>query len=436
MRSRAVVSSLPSLLLRSGAVMALLALAGCANAVVSGGRVNVQRAEEIYTDVQELRQLHFKTDVPLVLMDRGRADFVMQREFESHHDAAELQRAAAVGELTGLYASPANLENQRMRLLSSQVMAFYDPQDREMVLVRGKSETGFWSKIAGVFRRRDSTGEMLIAHELTHALQDQYFGAHAAIDRITDNDDRRLALKSVVEGDATLVGYGYTTGIIDAETISDLLAHLGDMPRVFDLEPPETAAAQRDSLIFQITDGTRFVGQVYLHGGWDAVNALYTHPPLSTREILNPALYLARVAPLRISVGGWARVLKGWRKIGQNTYGEVLLRVILARGSSGAAGLANGWRGDRMAVLRDESGATTVVWVVAFADDTSAAAFSRAYEGILERNAIGGVPPLHHVESRGTAVLAIVGPGAVQSADLAPAVWRASTITAVAPSGF
>ncbi|HEY2524128.1 MAG TPA: hypothetical protein VGI29_03650, partial [Candidatus Binataceae bacterium] len=428
-------SSVPSLLLRFGAALALLVLAGCTNALVSGGRVNIQHAEAIYTDVQELRELHFKTDVPLVLMDRGRADFVMQREFESHHDAAELQRAAAVGELTGLYASPANLENQTMRVLSSQVVAFYDPQDREMVLVKGKSETGFWSKIAGVFRRRDSTSEMLIAHELTHALQDQYFGAHTAIDRITDNDDRRLALKSVVEGDATLVGYGCTTGIIDAHTINDLLAHLGDMPRVFDLQSPEAPAALRDPLIFQYTDGTRFVGQIFLHGGWNAVNALYTHPPLSTREILNPALYLARVAPLRITVGGWARVLKGWRKVGQNTYGELLLRVILARGSSGAAALANGWRGDRMAVLQNEIGATTVVWVVAFADDTSAAAFSRAYEGILERNAIGGVPPIHHVERRGTAVLAIVGPGAIWSADLAPAVWRASTIMVAAPPG-
>jgi len=415
--------------------MALLALAGCTNAVVSGGQVNIAHAEAIYTDVQELRQLHFKTEVPLVLMDQGRADFVMQREFENHHDPAELRRAAAVGELVGLYSSPTNLESQTMRVRSSQAVAFYDPQDREMVLVKGKSETGFWSRIAGIFRRRDSTSEMLIAHELTHALQDQYFGAHTAIDRIADNDDRRLALKSVVEGDATLVGYGYLRGIIDAETINDLLAHLGDMPRVFDLQSPDTPAALRDSLTFQYTDGARFVGQIFLQGGWNAVNALYTNPPVSTREILNPALYLGRVAPLRIAVGGWARVLKGSREIGQNTCGELLLRVILTRGSSGAARLANGWRGDRMAVLRDESGATTVVWIVALADDTSAAAFSQVYEGILERNAIGGVPPLHYVERRGTSVLAIIGPGAVQSADLAPAVWRASTIRVAAPPG-
>ena len=261
--------------LRRSAALVMLTFAGCAYAVVSGGRVNLRRAGQIYSDVQELRQLHFKTEVPLVLMDRSQANSVMERDFSGHHDYAELQRSATAGELTGLYGAGTNLETQTMRVLGRQVVAFYDPQDREMILVEGKSQSGLWSRIAGFFRPRDSTSDMLVAHELTHALQDQYFGVHAAIDRITDNDDRRLALKAVMEGDATLVGYGYVSGIIDAETIQTLLTHLESLPRMFDVESPDTPAALRDSLIFQYTDGARFVGEVYLHGGWNAVNALY-----------------------------------------------------------------------------------------------------------------------------------------------------------------
>ncbi len=88
-----------------------------------------------------------------------------------------------------------------------------------------------------------------------------------------------------------------------------------------------------------------------------------------------------------------------------------------------------------MAVLRNAGGATTVIWIVALSDDTSAAAFTRAYEGILERISIGGAPAAHHVERRGPAVLAIIGPGAAKAAKLAPAVWRASVIGAATPSG-
>ncbi len=422
--------------LRASAALLALTFAGCANTVVSGGQVNLRRVEQIYSDVQELRQLNFKADVPLVLMDQGQANFVMEREFAGHHDEAELRRAAEVGELTGLYSAGTNLKSQTMRVLSSQVVAFYDPQDRKMILVRSRSQPSLWSKIMGVLRRTDPTSDMLVAHELTHALQDQYFGVHTEIDRITDNDDRALALKAVVEGDATLVGYGDTAGIIDAETIATLLAHLEEMPKIFDLQSPDTPAALRDSLIFQYTDGTRFVGEVYKHGGWNAVNALYGKPPLSTREIIDPPLYFSHTLPLTITVRGWTRALRGWREAAENTYGELLLRVILTRGAGGqsAGALARAWRGDRMAVLQNDGGATTVIWIVALSDYTSAAAFAQAYEGILERISTGGAPPPHHVERRGTAVLAIIGPGATQAIELAPAVWRASGIGVATPS--
>jgi hypothetical protein len=422
--------------LQASAAVLALTFAGCTHAVVSDGQVNLRRVEQIYSDVQELRQLNFKTDVPLELMDHAQANFVMEREFAGHHDEAELQRAAEVGELTGLYPAGTNLKSQTMRVLSSQVVAFYDPQDRKMIMLKGKSRRSLWSRIKGVFRHHDPASDMLVAHELTHALQDQYFAVHTKIDRITDNDDRALALKAVAEGDATLVGYGYTSGIIDAETIATLLTHLEDMPKIFDLQSPDTPAALRDSLIFQYIDGTRFVGEIYKHGGWNAVNALYGKRPLSTREILNPPLYFGHTVPLTITVGGWAPALRGWREAAENTYGELLLHVILTRGAGGQSegALARAWRGDRMAVLQNRGGATTVIWIVALGDYTSAAAFARAYEGILEGIPTGGAPPLHHVERRGTAVLAIIGPGAAQSAQLAPAVWRASVIGAATPS--
>jgi hypothetical protein len=123
-------------------------------------------------------------------------------------------------------------------------------------------------------------------------------------------------------------------------------------------------------------------------------------------------------------------VLPGWHEVGQDTYGELLLRVILARnGNARAAELARGWRGDRMAALQG-GGATTVVWIIAMSDDASAAALAAAYEPILARNALAP----HYVEHRGATVLALIGPGALEWRALAPSVWRASAIGA-APSG-
>src|SRR6185437_6598925 len=312
-RRRALMRPRHPLRLHRSAALALLTLAGCAYAAVRGGQVNLQRAEQIYSDVQELRQLNFKNEVPLVLMDQGQANFVMERELTRNRDEAELLRAAEVGEMTGLYAPRTNLRAQTMHVLSGQVVSFYDPQDREMILVKGRSQPSRWAAITGFFTHKSSKSDILVAHELTHALQDQYFGVHAALNRIADNDDRRLALKSVVEGDATLVGYGYVSGRVDAEAISTLLSNLGDMPKLFDVQSPATPVALRDSLIFQYTDGARFVGEVFRRGGWSAVNALYSNPPLSTRQVLDPTLYFIHSSPLAITVGGWAPALKGWR---------------------------------------------------------------------------------------------------------------------------
>ena len=97
-------------------------------------------------------------------------------------------------------------------------------------------------------------------------------------------------------------------------------------------------------------------------------------------------------------------------------------------GAQAAAALADAWRGDRMAVLQNDDGATTVIWIVALSDYASAAAFTQVYERILEHSTAAGAPAPHYVERRGTAVLAIIGPGAIESSELAPAVWRASAI--------
>ena len=78
--------------------------------------------------MQELRQLSFKTDVPLVLMDQGQANFALEREMERHHDQAT-SSATEVGVLTGRTLPGTDLKNETMRVLSSQVVGFYDAQD-------------------------------------------------------------------------------------------------------------------------------------------------------------------------------------------------------------------------------------------------------------------------------------------------------------------
>ena len=66
-----------------------------------------------------------------------------------------------------------------------------------------------------------------------------------------------------------------------------------------------------------------------------------------------------------------------------------------------------------------------LIWIAAFHDEDSARQFEEAYRIMLDRER-ADVP--HSVERRANAVLIIMGSISSQSATLAPAVWKASTI--------
>jgi len=381
-----------------------------------------------------MRGLSFGSEVALVAMNPAQANVILEREVTARHNDAALARAAEIGAMTGLYAPGTDLKAQTMHLLTSQVAGFYDPEDREMILIEGREPNSLISGLADLFRRGDSNDRMLIAHELTHALQDQYFDIHAALDRIRDDDDRQLALKAVAEGDATLAAYGYVKDGFGADKIDALLSHLDDMPRLVDAESPGTPEALRESLIFQYAAGTRFVSEAYRRGGWSAVNALYARPPTSTRQVIDPTAYFDDPSPpVAITLRGFQRALKGWRPVEHNTYGELLVQVILRRNPSDEpqVSLARGWRGDRMVVLQSGS-ALTVIWIVVLRDEETATAFARVYGGILDRIS-PGVTSFHRVNCHGDAVLAAIGPGAERFGNFAPAVWR-ETIIGRAPA--
>lgn len=415
-------------------VLVMLVLAGCASSLVSDGHVNLGKAEKLYTNVQDERGLILETEVPVLVMSSAQAGQVLRSEVSDGHSDVGLKVAARVGAMNGLYPPGMNLKKQTMGMLNSQVAGFYDFTGNRIILVKGKSSQGVLGEIESLITRSDTAHEMLLAHELTHALQNQHFSIHEALTRIRDNEDRKLALKSVAEGDATLTSYGYVEGGLSTGTINDLDSRLSQMPRHFDEESPDTPAALRASMIFQYVDGTRFVGEAYKRGGWKAVNALYANPPLSTRQVMNPALYFQHPQPpAKITVAGWQGVMKGWREVAQNTYGELMLRVILERNPSARAqaALSRGWRGDRMVVLQ-KGGALTVIWMVVMQDAAAAVNFSHVYSAVLDSLPASARATPHNVSQRGDAVLAVIGRGAANHPELDPAIWRSSVISGLA----
>lgn len=411
-------------------VVALAMLfAGCAYTLVSGGRVNQKQSEKIEAGIQDLRQLRFKQPVPLVLKSKDEAGAMIEADLMRDYTDNRLQVDGVAGALTGLYPAGIDLKAQSLKLMKSQVAGFYDPHGKQMVLVEGGADLGFWNDAAEFMVQRDVGGEILLAHELTHALQDQNFDLESSLDKVKDDDDRGLALKSVAEGDATLAGFAYAMGGIDDATADLLVANLKDLPKLLAAQAPDTPLGVSAPLLFQYSEGVSFVAEAYRRGGWTAVDALYRKPPESSHQILHPALYFDNPGPApRITLAGYESIMAGWKKVEDDTFGELLLRVILERNlgkQSFEIGIASRWIADRMIVLQ-EGRYVNVIWMLSFSDAQSASHFAAVYTTLLDRLLSDSSP--HRIDYRANLVLVVIGQGANYFDELAPAIWKASSI--------
>jgi hypothetical protein len=412
-----------------GIAFLVIAVCGCAYTLVRNGAVNESEADKVEAGLPKLRELNFTSKVPLVVKTRDEAQQMLRGEMARDHSDEDLRIGGETGAMTGLFPPGIALKYQTLKLLRGQIAGFYEPHQKEMVLVEGGIDLGFWNHAAQLVTQRDIVGEMILAHELTHALQDQHFHIESMLDRVKDNDDRTLALKAVAEGDATLAGFGYVTGGLSQSRIDLIVSHLADLPQTFAAQSGDVPEGLSVPLMFQYSSGTRFVGEAYRRGGWAAVNALYKNPPQSTQQIMQLPLYYDRpTPPAQINLKGYGNILKGWSEADHDTYGEMLLELIMKRNlpnNASALTMLSQWAGDNMVVLK-KGAALTIVWIVAFRDDDTARKFADAYTSILD-NLRGEANP-HRVEAKSAAVLVVIGAGAEQFATLAPAIWKATTI--------
>jgi hypothetical protein len=411
------------------AVAALVLLRGCAYSLVNGNRVNSPQAAKIEAGIQNLRQLRFKQPVPLVVKTPDEAESMMEADMMRDYTDNQLKADAVAGALAGLFPAGLDLKAASLKLLKSQVAGFYDPHGKEMVLVKGGADLGVWNSAAQFMIQRDVVGEMLLAHELTHALQDQNFDLESSLDKVKNDDDRGLALKCVAEGDATISGFAYAMGRMDDSMADVLVNNLKQLPQALAADAPNTPEGLSAPLLFQYSDGVRFVGEAYRRGGWSAVDALYRNPPQSSHQILHPSLYFDSNAPSpRIELAGYDGIMSGWKKADDDTYGELLLRVILERNlgkQSNELGIASRWIADRMIILQEGRG-VNVIWMLAFSDAQTASHFAVVYETLLDR-LLGDSTP-HRIDARSNVVLVVIGAGADYFETLAPAIWNASAI--------
>jgi hypothetical protein len=195
--------------------------------------------------------------------------------------------------------------------------------------------------------------EFTLAHELTHALQDQRFDL-IRLDEVMNacRDDRGQAFLSLVEGDAVETQVRWARTNLSGTQLQQLQQEASSFP------PPPASVPPfvQDLFNFPYTNGQRFVEALLARGGEPAVNEALLSPPTSTEQILHPSSYPSD-APMDVEVPNLAgRLGAGWSSLDVQDVGEGWLMLLLAlRLPSDAAAAAAGWDGGQYRAWSDGS---------------------------------------------------------------------------------
>ncbi len=407
---------------------AALVLGGCGpGRVVRHGQVNEDALAVVRDELPAVRGLAFRAPVPASAVDREALRATLSAELDRSYHPGDLERLEAVMKRLGLLPQETSLRSALQRIYEQEGAGFYDPRSKRLILATHALDVGgWWVNVLTTITRRDLVGEMLVAHELTHALQDQHWGVPADPEPVTDaHGDRQLARRALLEGDATLSGFAYVVGKpLDRGWTDWLTRRLHGTADELRARYPDVPEAVRATVAFQYDEGTAFAAHAFTHGGWPAVDGAEARPPTSTEQVLHPLRYFngQRDEPIEIALGGTEGLERdGWTRVLEDTLGELDVRLLAGRflPAPRAASVADGWGGDRLRALArgDE---LVLVWMTAWDAPADAAEFAAAVPEIV---------PEARVDERATRVLVLLGPAAGPRVDLealAAAVWRRS----------
>ena len=304
-------------------------------------KITPRQAEELFHSVDEILTfdsqhtgLAIKKEVKRRLTSRDEVVAYLTKHMKDE-DVKRLQRSELVLKKFGLLPRDFELEKLLVALLREQVAGYYDPKTKTVNLLD-------WVPM--------EEQEPVIAHELTHALQDQSVGLDKWMKRgekdlgeirknptpaDIENDEMDNAREAVIEGQAETMMLEYELApvgksVVDSqdlvETMESQMENGTDDSTVFKDAP----IFLRESLTFPYSYGMKFIVKLMEKGGKQKAYAgVLAKPPHTTRQIMQPETYIAGEQIEPMSVPEFKRIFKDYTKFDIGGMGEFDVAVLI-----------------------------------------------------------------------------------------------------------
>jgi len=376
-------------------------------------RITPEEAKKLFAMVDQLLKfssdetgLQVKSTVGRKLTSRAEVESYLKEKFNEDDGAKRLQRGEIVLKKFGLLDHDFDMKPFLLALLTEQIEAYYDSKTKTVYLLD-------WMK--------PEDQESVLAHELTHALQDQRvnlekwndqtpndvsLNAHEDTDHLA-KDEIDTAREAVAEGQATAVmvddelkPHGRSL-LKDPEVVEFLKQQMADPDN-----SPVMARAPlllSESLMFPYREGLSFEQDIWMDRGREAAFAgALDKPPSSSWEIINPLEFEKSHVPAVPLLPDIHPLLDGTYTpydIGQ--VGQLDLHILtqLFGGDEAAKNLTPAWDGGiywagqlKSAKTPEQMASTKSIalfYLSAWKNEESAEAFTQLYANALGRKYSG-----------------------------------------------
>jgi len=359
-------------------------------------KITPQQAEQLFHEVDTIldyaskdTELPIKHGVKRRLTSRDEVVSYLKKNMAEDKDVQRLRRTELVLKKFGLLPKDFNLQSFLVDLLEEQVAGYYDAKTKTVNLLDWVSP---------------ELQRPVLAHELTHALQDQTFGLDKWLKKGSDDidskrnltpdditkDENSEARQAVVEGQAMVVLLDYM--------LAPMHRNVADSPEIVDMlnEDMQTGTPDsvqfknapiflKESLTFPYRYGVEFEAAVLRAQGKQKAFAVpFQNPPRTSREIMEPKTYLAgeRIPPLPLP--DFKKIFKDYERFDIGAIGEFDVDILAEQyaGKEVARHIYPNWRGGYYYSVHakgDPQGLLGLVFVSRWASAKAAEEFAGVY---------------------------------------------------------